>query len=135
MSTNVTAVIADLFETAGLGYLNLSRDEAAVRDTTAMPYAVSREGISTAPAASSGRGVVRLVELVQIDLLQNRAEGPDDPSLMPLIRRTIDAAGPARMTGDTATLYRLQPQQSVRFYDPKTQIVTESLTVRVTRTS
>jgi hypothetical protein len=135
VSSNITTVIADLFQTAGLGYLNLSRDEAAVRDTTAMPYAVSKEGISTGVSPSSGRGVVRLVELVQIDLMQNRAEGPDDPALMPLIRRTIDAAGQVRMTGDAATVYRLQPQQSVRFYDPKTQIVTESLTVRVTRTS
>lgn len=136
MSHNVTAVIATLLDGAGLGYLNLTRDEPAVRDTNAMPYLVSREGISTAPSRGSGRGSVKLVELVQIDLMQNRANAPDDPSLMKLIRRTIDSAGPVQTDGDDAArFFRLQPQQSVRFYDPKTKIVTESLTVRVTRTA
>lgn len=136
MSGTITAIIADILDTAGLSSLNLSRDEAAVRDTTQMPYAVSREGISTANSSSNGRDVIRVVELVQIDLKQNRAITPDDPSLMKRIRAALDAAGPQQTTGDNAgSVYRLRPEGSVRLYDQKTHIVTESLTVRVTRTA
>lgn len=136
MSGTVTGVIAALLDTAGLSSLQLARDEPSERDTAQMPYAVSREGISTGPSTSNGRNVTRVVELIQIDLYQNRAAGPDDPSLMKRIRAAIDAAGPQQTTGSNSShVYRLRPESSVRLYDRKTQIVTESLTVRATRTT
>lgn len=128
--SSLAAVIADILDDAGLSGLNLARDEPAVQQTSAMPYATLREGISTT-TAPSGRGVLRFSELVQLDLVQDRKSAPDDPTLMQRVWTAVDAAGP-RATDDQR-LYRLQPVQSVRLFNRTAGTVTESLTIRVTR--
>lgn len=131
--TTVTEVMAAVLTAASLAALAPVRDEGGERSLAAMPYSVTREGISTVRSPSSGRGAGRRTELVQLDLFQNRTSTPDDPTLMVSIWQAFEAAGPAALQAHK--VLRLEPQSSRRVYDRKTQVVTESLIVRVTHSA
>lgn len=137
--SSVTAEIAAVVHAIShpvLSVLPITRDEPASKHPEAKPYAVVFEGISSRRDTSSGRGVVRLSELVQLDLVQDRNPAPEDHTLIYLIRAALEQSGPRSLSGvGGGTLFRFRPESSRRTFDLATRLVTEQLTIRLVRTA
>lgn len=134
--SSLTSTLASIWQTIpALTSIPVSRDEPAGKTTGPMPYIVVLEGISVTRDGGSGRDVLRLSELVQVDLFQNRDPAPEDHTLMLLLADSLDRAAPRSLGGVGGALLRFRPESTYRRFDRTTRVVTESLTVRVIRTT
>jgi hypothetical protein len=132
MTTTITAHLAGLVHAVGaLSAIPVSRDDIA-SNVQSYPHIVVVEGISTAVSMSSGRHATRMTELVQVDLYQQRGAVAEVDGLHDLLWGALDEAPPGALD-DGRRLLRLRPVSSTRQYDPKTGVVKQSITVRVTR--